>query len=54
VGTIPFSKLKKVKDLYYRQLSSMKKVADVLGVSMDALVYFMRKYDLKRRSVKEN
>ena len=32
----------------------MKKVADVLGVSMDALVYFMRKYDLKRRSVKEN
>ncbi len=32
----------------------MKKVAQELGVSMDALVYFMRKHDLKRRSASEN
>ena len=32
----------------------MKRVAEALGVSIDALVYFMRKYDLKRRTTSEN
>lgn len=54
MASIPFSKIKKVKDLYYGQLFSMKKVAQELHVSINALVYFMRKYDLKRRSVREN
>lgn len=54
MGTIPFSKIKKVKKLYYDDLLPMVKVAQKLGASMDALVYFMRKYDLKRRSVSEN
>lgn len=54
MSTIPFFKIKEVKELYYQKLLPMGKVAKILGVSIDALVYFMRKYDLKRRSVSEN
>lgn len=32
----------------------MKKISEDLKVSIDALVYFMRKYDLKRRTPSEN
>lgn len=48
------SKIDEVKHLYYEKLFSMKKVASTIGVSMDALVYFMRKNNLKRRSTSEN
>lgn len=54
MSTIPFSKLDDIKKLYYDNLLSMKKVAEAIGVSMDALVYYMRKNNLKRRSVSEN
>src|SRR3989344_2417968 len=54
MGSIPFSKIRKIKELYYGQVFSMAKVAGTLGVSMSALVYFMRKYDLKRRKPSEN
>lgn len=54
MSTIPFSKIKDVKELYYQKLLPMEKIAKILDVSIDALVYFMRKYNLKRRSVSEN
>ncbi len=54
MATIPYKKILYVKKLYYKDLFSMEKVAEDLGVSMSALVYFMRKYDLKRRTPREN
>ena len=47
-------KLNLVKKLYYREGYSMKKVAETLCVSADEVVYFMRKHNLKRRTLKEN
>jgi hypothetical protein len=54
MGTIPFKKIKYIKRLYYEKQFSMKKVSEELKVSIDALVYFMRKYGLKRRTPSEN
>lgn len=54
MATIPYKRISLVKKLYYKDVFSMEKVAEDLGVSMSALVYFMRKYDLKRRTPKEN
>jgi predicted DNA-binding protein YlxM (UPF0122 family) len=46
-------KISLVKNLYYEQLYSMKEVAQRLGVSRDAVYYFMRKYNLERRNFVE-
>lgn len=43
-----------VKKLYYRKKMSMKTISVQLGVSLDAVCYFMRKNNLVRRSVVEN
>lgn len=53
MGKIPDNQLKKVRNFYYRDKLSMKEIADVLGVSIDAVVYFMRRHGLKRRSFSE-
>lgn len=47
-------KLDQVKQLYYQEQYSMKKIGEKLGVSLDAVVYFMRKHNLKRRTLKED
>ena len=54
MARISYKKISYIKKLYYENLFSMKKVAENIGVSIDALVYFMRKYDLKRRTPSEN
>lgn len=54
MGTISAKKLATVKTLYYQDLLPMKKVAETLGVSMDSVVYFMRRHGLKRRTLKED
>lgn len=46
-------KLQKIKELYYGEGLSVLDVAKSMNVSNDSLVYFMRKYGLKRRSLKE-
>ncbi len=53
MGKISDSLLKKVKELYYRDKLSMKEIADNFGVSIDSVVYFMRKHGLKRRNFSE-
>lgn len=53
MGKISDSLLKKVKELYYKDKLSMKEIADNLGVSIDSVVYFMRKHGLKRRNFSE-
>ena len=52
MATIDNKKLSLVKKLYYQDLLPMKKVAEKLGVSLDAIVYFMRHNNLKRRTLK--
>ncbi|PIR40026.1 MAG: hypothetical protein COV33_02070 [Candidatus Zambryskibacteria bacterium CG10_big_fil_rev_8_21_14_0_10_34_34] len=54
MAKISYKKISYIKKLYYRDLFSMKKIAENLDVSIDAVVYFMRKYDLKRRKPSEN
>lgn len=53
MGKIPNSKLESVKALYYGKKMSMKEIAGKLGVSIDAVVYFMRKHGLYRRTFSE-
>jgi len=53
MGSISDNQLKKVKTLYYKDMLSMKEIADIFGVSIDAVVYFMRRHGLKRRSFSE-
>jgi len=45
--------LDKVKNLYYRESESMRTIGERFGVSVDAVVYFMRKHNLKRRTFSE-
>lgn len=54
MGAVDKNKLGIVKELYYKRLFPMKKVAESLGVSLDSIVYFMRKNNLKRRTLKED
>ena len=51
---IDIKKLNLVKRLYYTDGHSMRETGEELGVSIDAVVYFMRKYNLKRRTLKED
>ena len=45
--------VEKVKELYYTKSLTMKEVSLWCGVTMDSLVYFMRKHKIKRRTLKE-
>ncbi len=45
--------LEKVKDFYYKDKLNMREIAEKLRVSIDAVVYFMRKHDLSRRNFSE-
>ena len=51
---IDVSYLSIIKKLYYQKKMSMNAIALELGVSIDAVCYFMRKNKLQRRTVKEN
>lgn len=53
MAKISQSKLNKVKELYYTKKFSMKAIGNELGVSLDCVAYFMRKNNLKRRTLKE-
>lgn len=46
-------KLNLVKQLYYKDGHSMREIGEKLDVSIDAIVYFMRRHNLKRRTLKE-
>jgi len=48
------SKLEFVKKFYYQDLLSARMIAEKLGVSIDAVYYFMRKYKIKRRNLTEH
>ena len=50
MGIISDSKLKQIRNLYYQKGLCMQEIANQLGVSIDAVVYFMRRHNLKRRS----
>lgn len=47
-------KLELVKQLYYCEGYSMRRVAENLGVSIDAVTYFMRRHKLNRRTLQED
>ncbi len=53
VAKIPTSELTKIKKLYYKKGFSMSDIASEFSVSVDAVVYFMRKHNLKRRNFSE-
>ena len=53
MANIQKNKLRKIKTLYFERKLSMREIAEKLGVSMDAIVYFMRKNKIARRSLKE-
>lgn len=50
---IPDSEISTIKELYYKKEYSMSQIAQDLGVSVDAVVYVMRKHSLVRRSREE-
>ncbi|MEX2008273.1 MAG: hypothetical protein WD850_02205 [Candidatus Spechtbacterales bacterium] len=50
---IPENQLKNVQRLYYKDRVSMREIAEALDVSLDAVVYFMRRHGLARRSFSE-
>ena len=50
MASIRKEKISFVKRLYYKDLLSMSQVARKLGVSLDAVIYFMRRNGLNRRS----
>lgn len=53
MGAIPAGALPNIKDLYYRQGLGVPKIAKKLGVSIDAVYYFMKRHNLTRRTFSE-
>ncbi|MEK7088787.1 MAG: hypothetical protein AAB913_01510 [Patescibacteria group bacterium] len=53
MAKISNNKIDLVKNLYYGEKLTMNKIAQKLGVSIDAVVYCMRKNGIKRRSLVE-
>jgi hypothetical protein len=51
---IPDTKRELVRSLYFEKKLSAKKIGTELGVSTDAVYYFMRRHGLKRRSCSMN
>lgn len=54
MATISNKKLKIIKNLYYKKGLGVQGIANKLNVSIDAVFYFMRKHELKRRSSSES
>jgi len=53
MATINVKQLNRIKD-YYQQGLSVREIAEKMGVSIDAVYYFFRKYNIPRRAPKEN
>ncbi len=53
MASIGKEKLGLVRRLYYEELLSMSQVAGKLGVSLEAVIYFMRRHGLYRRTYLE-
>lgn len=53
MASIPSEKLHYIEQLYYKEHKSAREIAGILDVSLDAVYYFMRHYNLKRRSLSE-
>ncbi len=53
MASITSDKGELVRDLYCNKKFSMKQIADKIGVSIDAVAYYMRKNGIERRSAKE-
>lgn len=53
MSKISSDQLKRVKNFYYRDKLNMREIAKKLGVSIDAVVYFMRRHKLNRRNFSE-
>lgn len=53
MSKISGSQLKGIKNFYYQDKLSMREIAEKLGVSIDAVVYFMRRHNLNRRNFSE-
>ncbi len=51
--SIPDHQLDEIKKFYYIDKLSMREIAEKLSISIDAIVYFMRKHHLKRRDFSE-
>lgn len=45
--------ISRIKDLYYSKDLCMREIALSLGVSLNAVTYFMRRYNLDRRTLQE-
>lgn len=54
MATISNEQLEQVKYLYNKEGFGMREIANKLDVSIDAVFYFMRKHDLKRRSPQDS
>ena len=54
MGTIKQQEIENIKKLYYDKQLSIKKIANECNISVNALTYFMRKHNLKRRTPSEN
>ncbi len=54
MAELKLGQLKNVRNLYYNKGLSMKAISLELGVSIDAVCYFMRKNKLRRRNGSEN
>ncbi len=54
MATISDAQLARLQKLYYQDLLPMREVAVSLGVSIDAVVYCMRKHKLRRRTLEED
>ncbi|MBI5306677.1 hypothetical protein HZB04_03795 [Candidatus Wolfebacteria bacterium] len=54
MASIKKKSLRKIKQLYYQKQLSMKEIGDKIGVSWNAVYYFMRHYNLKRRTFSED
>ena len=52
--TLELVHLKTIKEKYYTEQLSMGEIAKQLDVSIDAVLYFMRRHNLKRRTYIEN
>lgn len=51
MGIVPISALRRIKQWYYRDMFTMREVGEHLGVSLDAVAYFMRHHRLPRRTL---
>ncbi len=53
MASISDRRLEEIRGWYYKDYLSLKDVADKVGVSIDSVVYFMRRHGLKRRTLIE-